>query len=211
MNPYLLFSIVSFRKELTFILLTFLLILLMPIFAVIVITKVGVDEVSNRLVEYDEVTNTVLLKDPKDGSVYKELTGTFVWPVKGVITLEFGESSLFQRFHTGIDIANPKGQKGDPITPFMAGKVIHTGYKLIGYGKHVIIDHGDNLTSIYAHLNEVYVKKDDLIKPGDVLGTQGSTGWSTGNHLHFEIRVFGVPVNPRVFLSDPNFTMVYVI
>lgn len=116
-----------------------------------------------------------------------------------MITLEFGESDLpYQLFHSGIDIAS---KKGDPVTSFMPGKVIYAGEIFWGYGKHVIIDHGDNITSTYAHLDKINVKEGQEVKPGDVIGLEGSTGWSTGNHLHFQINVFGVPVNPRVFLK----------
>lgn len=201
MSPQLLFTLFSFRKEITYVATAFLIAILLPIIAVIVITRVGIDAVSDRLVEYDEIAGTVLLKNPKDGSVYKEITGPFAWPVRGVITLEFGESSIFQPFHTGIDIANPNGQRGDPITVFMPGKVIYTGSIFWGYGKHVMVDHGDSLSSIYAHLDTINVEKGREVKPGDVIGTEGRTGWATGNHLHFEIRVFGIPVNPRTFLG----------
>ena len=87
------------------------------------------------------------------------------WPVKGVITLEFGESDLpYQPFHTGIDIANPNGKVGDPITPFMNGKVIYAGEIFWGFGKHIIIDHGNNITSIYGHLNKIFVYPGEKLK-----------------------------------------------
>jgi len=70
-----------------------------------------------------------------------------------------------------------------------------------GYGKHVIIDHGNNISTVYAHLDKVFVYKGQKVKMGDVLGSEGSTGWATGPHLHFEIRVYGIPVNPKVFLT----------
>ncbi len=202
MNPRLLLTLFSFRKEITYVFTAFLLAILLPIIAVIVITRVGIDAVSDRLVEYDTVTGTVLIKNPKDGSVYKEITGPFAWPVKGVITLEFGESSIFQPFHTGIDIANPDGKRGDPITPFMPGKVVYAGRIFWGFAKHIVVDHGDNLASIYAHLDTINVERGQDVAPGNVIGTEGRTGWTTGNHLHFQINVFGIPVNPRVFLGS---------
>lgn len=97
-----------------------------------------------------------------------------------------------------MDIA---GKKGDPITTFMPGKVIYAGEIFWGFGKHVIIDHGDNISSLYGHLDKINVKKDQDVKPGDVIGLEGSTGWSTGPHLHFETRVFGIPVNPKSFIG----------
>jgi murein DD-endopeptidase MepM/ murein hydrolase activator NlpD len=201
MNPKLILTLFSFRREITSILTTFLLVISLPIIAVIVITKVGVDIVSEKLVSYNSITHEVVILNPIDGSIYKRLSQTFVWPVKGVITLEFGESSIFQPFHAGIDIANPNGNKGDPITVFMPGKVTYTGSIILGYGKHVIVDNKDNITSVYAHLDSINVEKGQEVNPGDIIGTEGKTGWATGNHLHFEVRVFGIPVNPRTFLG----------
>ncbi len=115
------------------------------------------------------------------------------------------QSSLFQVFHTGIDIANPVGKVGDPINPFLPGKVIYAGEIFWGYGKHIIIDHGNNITSVYGHLDKIFVVKGQEIKDTKtVIGREGQTGWATGPHLHFEIRVFGIPVNPRTFLGQAN-------
>jgi murein DD-endopeptidase MepM/ murein hydrolase activator NlpD len=85
----------------------------------------------------------------------------------------------------------------------MPGKVIYAGEIFWGYGKHIIIDHGNNITSVYAHLDKIFVVPGQEIKTTDqVIGNEGSTGWSTGPHLHFEVRVFGIPVNPRTFLGN---------
>jgi len=83
----------------------------------------------------------------------------------------------------------------------MDGIVTYAGEIFWGYGKHVIIDHGNNVTTIYAHLNKIYVYKGQKVTTSDVIGGQGKTGWATGVHLHFETRVYGIPVNPRVFLK----------
>lgn len=174
------------------------MVLLLPAIAVISMTNSGIEEVSDALVQYDSKTNKVKLFNP-DGTLYKEITVSVTWPVRGKVTSELGATFLpYYLFHSGIDIAS---KKGDPITPFMPGKVIYEGEIFWGFGKHVIIDHGDNITSIYGHLDKINVKKDQEVKPGDVIGLEGSTGWSTGNHLHFQINVFGIPVNPRVFLN----------
>ena len=100
--------------------------------------------------------------------------------------------------YTGIDIANTLGTS---ITPFMQGEVVYAGEIFWGYGKHIIIEHGDNIRSIYAHLDKIYVFEGQKVNIGDEIGRMGSTGWSTGPHLHLEIRVYGIPVNPRVFLD----------
>jgi murein DD-endopeptidase MepM/ murein hydrolase activator NlpD len=194
-------GVYSLRKEIFYVLLSFLIVLILPVLGVIILTRTGLDFVSERLVGTTGTENEVQIKNPADGSVYKTISGGFVWPADGVITLEFGESSLYQLFHTGIDIANPQGQKGDPITCFMPGKVIYAGQIFWGFGKHIIIDHGDNITSIYAHLDSIWVEVGQEVEPGDIIGYEGSTGWSTGPHLHFQVNVFGIPVNPRVFLG----------
>lgn len=191
----------SFRKELKYVLYAFLILISLPIIAVFILMHTGINVVSDTLVGVNTQTNTIEIKDPKDGSVVKEISPTVAWPVQGVLTLLFGQSSFFQIFHTGLDIANPDGLVGDPITPFMDGTVIYEGELFWGYGKHIIIDHGDNITSIYAHLDKIYVFKGQEVHIGDTIGIMGSTGWSTGSHLHFETRLYGIPVNPLVFLG----------
>lgn len=201
MNILGLWTAFSFRRELAYVASAFLIVILMPVVAVIILTQTGINVVSDTLTELTETGESVEVKNPLDGSTYAVIEGPFVWPTTGVITLEFAQSSLYQVFHAGIDIA---GKKGDPITPFMSGRVTYAGEISWGYGKHVIIDHGDNISSIYAHLDSVYVYEGKEVKPGDIIGAEGSTGWSTGPHLHFETRVFGIPVNPRVFLNNKS-------
>ena len=196
----------SFRKELKIVLMAFLVVLLLPVVAVIILTQTGINIVSDKLVSLDSSTNTVEIHDPVSGEVITTINSLMVWPVKGVITLEFAKSDLpYQLFHTGIDIANPFGKIGDDITPFMDGTVIYAGQTAIGFGKHIIIDHGNKVTSLYGHLDKVLVYKGQKVKIGDVIGKEGSTGWSTGPHLHFQIDVFGIPVNPRTFLGQVEF------
>jgi murein DD-endopeptidase MepM/ murein hydrolase activator NlpD len=84
----------------------------------------------------------------------------------------------------------------------MEGTVTYAGEIFWGYGRHIMIDHGDNITSVYAHLDRIFVYKGQKVYVGDTIGNMGSTGWSTGPHLHFEIRVYGVPVNPRAILGN---------
>lgn len=201
MNTVLfILSLWSYKKEIYAVALTLLFLVSLPVLAVIVITHTGIQMVSDALVGVDAETRTIQIKNPADGSVMSEVTGSIIWPVQGVITLEFGESSLYQPFHTGIDIANANGYIGDPIHPMMNGTVTHIGNLNWGYGKHVIIDHGNNLSTVYGHLCCVYVQEGQEVNIQDVIGGMGSTGWSTGPHLHFEVRVLGVPVEPKVFL-----------
>lgn len=205
MNPLLLSKLAtiwSFRRELIYVSFAFLLALLLPIIAVILLTNAGIDIVSDRLATVNVQTNKIDIHDPATGKVIESIEANAVWPVKGFVTLEFGESDLpYQPLHSGIDIANPNGKIGDPITAFMPGRVIYAGEIFWGFGKHIIIDHGNNITSIYGHLDKIFVIKGQEIKTTDqVMGLEGSTGWSTGPHVHFQVDVFGVPVNPKTFL-----------
>ncbi len=201
MNPKVLVTLWSFRKELKYVALVFVSLLLLPVFAVFLLTQVGINIVSDKLVDQNPITQTIQIKDPVTGEVVKEISPTVVWPAKGVITLEFGESSIYQPFHTGIDIA---GKKGYPINPAMGGTVIYAGEIFWGFGKHIIIDNGDNIQTIYAHLDKIFVYKGQKVTTDTVIGHEGSTGWSTGNHLHFQVNVYGIPVNPRLFLNNIN-------
>lgn len=196
-SPVSIYTLWSFRSELKMVMLTFLIVLSIPVIAVILLTQVGINVVSDKLAESNSQTNSINILNPTTGEVVAVIQAATVWPTKGVITLEFGQSSIYQPLHTGIDIA---GTTGDPITPFMNGTVIYAGEIFWGFGKHIIIDHGNNLTSIYAHLDKIYVVKGQQVTTTDIIGKEGSTGWSTGAHLHFQTNVYGIPVNPRVFL-----------
>jgi murein DD-endopeptidase MepM/ murein hydrolase activator NlpD len=122
-----------------------------------------------------------------------------MWPVHGKVTLEFGQPDPpYEISHTGIDIAVPIGT---PVKAFMAGIVIYSGETTTGYGVHVILQNTPDVTSLYGHLSQLLVTQGQQVQEGQVIGLSGSTGWSTGPHLHFEIDVFNIPTNPRTFLS----------
>ncbi|OIP74389.1 MAG: hypothetical protein COU63_02955 [Candidatus Pacebacteria bacterium CG10_big_fil_rev_8_21_14_0_10_36_11] len=191
-------AIFSFRKEFKFVLIAFLVVIMLPVIAVFILAHTGINVVSDALVGVDSETKNIQILDPTTGEVVSEVDHTIAWPVLGVITLEFAQSSGYQVFHTGIDIAN---NLGTPISPLMQGKVVYAGEIFWGYGKHIIIDHGDKITSLYGHLDKIYVFEGQEVKVEDEIGKMGSTGWSTGPHLHLEARVYGIPVNPRTFLG----------
>jgi murein DD-endopeptidase MepM/ murein hydrolase activator NlpD len=188
----------SYRKELKAVILAFLIVLSTPFIAIILLTQLGINVISDQLVDQDPVSQEIQIKNPVSGEVITQISPTVVWPTKGVVTLEFAQSSLYQVFHTGIDIA---GNLDDPVNPAMDGTVVYAGEIFWGYGKHIIIDHGNNITTIYAHLNHIYVYTGQEVTTDQVVGGQGSSGWSTGVHLHFQVNVYDIPVNPRVFLG----------
>lgn len=192
-------SVWSLKQELKIVLLAFILILSLPIAAVFMLTNAGIDIISNKLATQNAKTQAVEIHDPKDGSVIASITSSMHWPLSGVVTLEFGAIDLpYQPLHTGIDIAN---DKDTPVTPFMDGTVTYAGEIFWGYGKHIIIDNGNHTTSLYAHLDKIYVYPGEKVTMNQIIGAEGETGWATGPHLHFETRVFGIPVNPRTFLA----------
>ncbi|MFA6492590.1 MAG: M23 family metallopeptidase [Patescibacteria group bacterium] len=195
----------SMKQEIKIIFLTLIAVCLLPVIAVFMLTQVGIDAVSGVLVSNDPQTTQVDIHDPATGAIIDHVETSVMWPINGPVTLEFGQVFLpYDPFHTGIDIASPNHEVGDPVGAFMAGKVIYAGETSWGFGKHVEIDNGHHITSIYAHLDSIAVQEGDEVVVGTIIGARGNTGWSTGPHLHFEIKVFGIPVNPRVFLTgDP--------
>jgi len=122
--------------------------------------------------------------------------GALLWPVEGRISSGYGWRThpIFgtREFHTGIDIAVPWGT---PIHAAAAGSVIFTGW-MRGYGMLVILDHGNGLSTTYSHLSSYSVHIGQRVERGAVIANIGSTGWSTGPHLFFEVREDGQPVNP---------------
>jgi murein DD-endopeptidase MepM/ murein hydrolase activator NlpD len=117
-----------------------------------------------------------------------------VWPTRGTVTSEYGYR--WGRLHAGIDIGAPNGT---PIRAAKGGEVITAG-SMGGYGNCVIIDHGGGFTTLYAHMSRIGISDGASVSQGQVIGYVGSTGHSTGNHLHFETRVNGSPQNPRRYL-----------
>jgi murein DD-endopeptidase MepM/ murein hydrolase activator NlpD len=117
----------------------------------------------------------------------------FIWPVSGPITSGFGWR--WGRMHEGIDIG---AACGTPIRAAASGTVIYAGW-MDGYGNIVIIDHGGGLATAYGHQSAIYVGGGS-VSQGQTIGAVGSTGHSTGCHLHFEVRVNGTPVNPLNYL-----------
>lgn len=110
-------------------------------------------------------------------------------------------SQGFSFFHPGIDMAT---DKGTPIKPIESGKVEAITHESFGYGNAVIIDNGNDMTSLYAHMSKIDVTEGQEVNVDTVIGEVGSTGHSTGNHLHLEIREHGIPVNPFTVLPLPK-------
>lgn len=130
--------------------------------------------------------------------------GTLAWPVAGAVTSPFGERDnpmgSGHEFHPGIDIA---ADEGTPIRAAVPGRVISAGPDG-GYGNVVVIDDGSGMTTRYAHCSQIFARVGASVEPGAIIGAVGSTGRSTGPHLHFEVRVNDRPVDPAQLLPAQN-------
>jgi murein DD-endopeptidase MepM/ murein hydrolase activator NlpD len=139
---------------------------------------------------------------PSSGTTSGEVLGTgqFLRPVPGAIISGFGPRVHpilgTTRIHTGVDMA---ASYGEPIKAADTGNVVMAGWNG-GYGNCVIIDHGAGFATLYAHQSEMAVSVGQSVTRGEVIGYVGSTGFSTGPHLHFEVRVNGTPVDPVQYL-----------
>jgi murein DD-endopeptidase MepM/ murein hydrolase activator NlpD len=130
-------------------------------------------------------------------------SGAYRWPLEaGIISSDYG--ARWGKMHKGIDIA---AHSGEPVYAVAAGEVIYAGDGLRGYGNVIILKHDDKVTSLYAHNSALKVKQGDPVKQGDLIALLGSTGHSTGPHVHFEFRQNDLAVNPHSLLpksTDPE-------
>jgi murein DD-endopeptidase MepM/ murein hydrolase activator NlpD len=131
--------------------------------------------------------------------VFEPLSNGFVMPLSGPLSSRFGWRNISvagNRFHGGIDVAV---DNGTPVAASGDGLVVTAGW-VGAYGYAVYLEHADGLQTRYAHLSEVLVVEGELVRQGDTIGLAGSSGASTGPHLHFEIRVAGLAVDPLAYL-----------
>lgn len=119
-----------------------------------------------------------------------------VMPLAGTISSGFGRRN--GRMHEGVDILAPGGA---PVRAAGYGVVVYAGNGMRGYGNAIVLDHGDEVTTLYGHLHRIRVKSGDAVAPGSVIGTVGDTGNATTTHLHFELRLGGAGVDPGKYLE----------
>ncbi|WWU64776.1 peptidoglycan DD-metalloendopeptidase family protein [Clostridium baratii] len=155
--------------------------------------KKSVSVLSENIIE--QSSSKVITKGTK--SILNGTSAVFTSPTRGgTITSNFGER--WGKNHNGLDIA---GNIGDPVMAALDGKVKSTFYERDGYGNVVILEHEGGIETRYAHMSKIGVKTGDTVKKGDIVGEVGSTGRSTGPHLHFEVRVNGSPVDPQKYIG----------
>jgi murein DD-endopeptidase MepM/ murein hydrolase activator NlpD len=132
----------------------------------------------------------------------QEINGDlFIWPLSGYISSNYGfrinPITGIRQFHTGIDIA---ANMGAPIRAAMSGRVTFTGWSDV-FGNSVVINHHSGYRTLYGHMSVIRVKNGALVGTGERIGDVGSTGASTGPHLHFTVYKNGVTVNPRALMK----------
>lgn len=126
-----------------------------------------------------------------------DVTGYFI-PVPGYVTSNYGYRKQFGRMHKGVDL---KLNSNDTVYAAFDGKVRLTNFEKNGYGNYVILRHPNGLETVYGHLNKFLVKADQVVKAGQPIALGGSTGRSTGPHLHFETRFMGYAINPSAIFD----------
>ena len=153
------------------------------------------EEITDKIEEIEaEIAEQKEIESHTVNGVYLE-----VKPVSGTITSRFGNRESIRTYgHTGLDIAAPAGT---PIKAAADGIVTFSGYSG-GYGYVVKISHGNGIETYYGHCSALYVSAGEKVEAGDTIAAVGSTGNSTGNHLHFEVRVNGTEVNPQNYLYN---------
>ncbi len=168
------------------------------------------DELNKEAERISSVIYKLQLKLAAENAARKT-GGKWTWPVPGhtTVTSNFGWRIHpiygYKKFHSGVDISVPLGSK---VVAARSGTVILVSnpvqghnYGGSGYGNYVVIDHGDGKATLYGHLQQTNVKVGQEVDAGDRIGLSGSTGTSTGPHLHFEVRVKGTTVNPRDYIG----------
>lgn len=156
----------------------------------------------NGVKEKEKIVESNTVKEPIEEKIYtgiknpiNENIAFLARPSRGGITSNYG--SRWGDTHHGVDIA---GSVSDPIKVAANGVVINTSYDNI-YGKKIIVDHGGGIKTVYGHCSEILVNVGDNIQQGDVIGKIGSTGRSTGPHLHFELRENDIAINPLSYIK----------
>ncbi|NTV89354.1 MAG: peptidoglycan DD-metalloendopeptidase family protein [Clostridiales bacterium] len=166
-----------------------------------------IQESKAQLAQLEKEEDSLIAKSKELNSTIKSLSkkggkyagGSMLWPCPSSysVTSYFGmrKHPILRKYkmHTGIDI---DANKGDSVVAANKGTVIISEYNRGGYGNYIVIDHGGGITTLYAHLSKKLVSVGDVVKAGKVIGKVGSTGLSTGPHLHFEVRADGTPKNP---------------
>jgi murein DD-endopeptidase MepM/ murein hydrolase activator NlpD len=147
-------------------------------------------------------TNVLAVHDRSTRRLQPTFSQPAGFPVAGRLMGAFGDRtdpfSGEGAFHKGVDISAPTGT---PVHATATGIVVHADATLSGYGRLVVLEHGGSYQTYYAHLSRIFVQVGQEVRRGEVLGAVGSTGKVTAPHLHYEVRIGGLPRNPRQYLA----------
>lgn len=154
-------------------------------------------ELTSKVIK-EPVEKKVLVGTKKVSSADKAANLPMCWPLKRVEKSFVSSYMGDGRNHKGMDIVAPKGT---PVFAAEKGTVEFASSDSSGYGNYIIIDHGNGVKTLYAHCSALFVSKGDVVSQGEHIAAVGSTGYSTGNHLHFEVRINGTPVNPAKYIG----------
>ncbi len=163
-----------------------------------------VNEIENKETQYINFTTYNPFKDLGNDTFYLDLAvaeNSFLFPINGEMSSQYGVRN--GRPHQGIDFRAPKGTS---IHAVFDG-VVRLSRNYAGYGNVIVIRHYNGLETVYSHNDQNLVNVGDRVNSGDKIATCGSTGQATGNHLHFEVRVNGIPINPNLILDTNNKTI----
>ncbi len=157
-------------------------------------------EIMDRVLLRPPVTEKIIVgtHNPRDimpDASYAVSESGFLWPTSGG-SINNGLGGY--PGHTGVDIPRPAGT---PIFAAMSGTVVQARNTGSNYGRYVILEHGNGYTTLYAHCSALHVNVGQVVRQGDIIASVGSTGRSTGNHLHFEVRYLGQVMNPRLYIG----------
>lgn len=165
--------------------------------------KVQYQKALEELERTSQELEAMIRKLQAGSSGVQQGTGTYTWPAPGCKTISSPYGMRYhpilktRKLHTGVDIA---ASQGKTIVAADSGTVIYVGW-MGGYGQVTVIDHGGGMSTLYAHQSAFLVSEGSKVTKGQAIGKVGSTGWSTGPHLHFEVRVNGSPVNPTGYIQ----------
>jgi murein DD-endopeptidase MepM/ murein hydrolase activator NlpD len=155
------------------------------------VLKKSYDDISKLAANKEDMLASIPAIQPVSNKDLTRIASGFGWRVHPIYKV--------RKFHDGFDFTAPKGTD---IYATGDGKIIEIDYSRRGYGNKIVIDHGYGYKTLYAHLNEFKVKKGQMVKRGEIIGTVGNTGLSTGPHLHYEVIYKGTKINPVNFFHN---------
>jgi murein DD-endopeptidase MepM/ murein hydrolase activator NlpD len=169
--------------------------------------RVLTHEVNATTVEVDELeTKAIAYKKEQERERLARMLESVpsMWPAAGPVISGFGMRMHpvfgYERFHSGVDIG---AGYGSPIYSTAYGKISYSGY-YAGYGNTVMVDHGNGMQTLYGHCSSLVVKEGETVRKGQLIAKIGSTGISTGPHLHYEVQLAGTPTDPEPYLDYTN-------